>query len=335
MTRSVFGTSTFPFLLALALAGSVGCTQRLALIGDACKTSADCNSDNCGVKGVCTRDCLTQEECPVGFDCTLATAEAEGRTCNAAAYPIVESGGYGTSCTAELCTGAESPCAKDEGFFCYAVDGTKCSAEAACTRVCETDADCPYNFFCGENTVDKVKTKACLKRERCSDCLFDDECPNGFSCVEDDIGGRFCGQRCNVDDDCLKPAKGGDPFENCVNNICTPVTGACHGKSVLPAITTENSLCSPCRVGVPSDCGDKLFCYQGYSGERSCLSTCKSAIEKNQDGQYVAKDAGDCPSKLTCLLIDLAADCKNGTEQSCTGLGICTTDKTSQSLTCY
>jgi hypothetical protein len=194
-----------------------------------------------------------------------------------------------------------NPCA--DGFSCFAQD--KCDPQAFCSQTCTTDLDCPANYWC-ETTTDSTgkSQQVCTPRGRCDPCATDDACQatylqSDYVCAHDNIGGRFCAETCNTTNDCLKPynaelASGateylGD-FETCQQDgtssrqVCTPLTGACHGKSAISEISGNGQVCSPCRLGIPSDCsaatqagctigsGANQACYPCLSGQTSDCS---------------------------------------------------------------
>jgi hypothetical protein len=317
----------------------------------------------------------------------LAAATDTSPTCYPVQYQQPDAGGFGTDCTSFSCGDAgPSPCAT--GFTCASevvflqtgtIASAKCDPNALCTKDCMSDLDCPANFYC----AGAIQTYAdggvgpeqhmCAPRQRCDPCATDDACndvggaggvPGDYICAHDNVGGRYCAKTCNSNSDCLHPYVGQSSngnvdygaFETCQTDssgtkVCTPTTGACHGKSAVSTITANDGVCSPCRPGFPQDCGEHEACLENSYGEWDCTTGClltltvttnqntASLCEYDNNNNVVCWDYGTdtCPTGTYCFFgteVDPgpgAGSCANG----CQAQGICTADPSYQAQTCY
>jgi hypothetical protein len=332
----------------------------------------------------CTRTCTSQSDCPVGWACGLAHPEDAaiyGATCYPATWATV-AGGFGTDCSlvsedpkspGKMCVaGAMNPCAM--GFVCHAT--ARCDVAAYCTKGCATDLDCPPTMFCGAlsakvcvtdndcsgsskcmpvpNGTAKVCTgdTMCLKREFCSPCAVDDQCPPSHLCATDTGGNRFCGKLCdprkdptNPDIECPQPANiqdstgntvpAGDVFEKCVpsavgskKSVCRPRVGQCHGPSSIAGIPA-GGVCAWCRTGEPGDCPNGECFVDAFTTEHFCTQGCTATVAVRNGNIMVTND--DCPKPgAACLFFSLPPNCTNG----CAVQGLCA-PAMSQYLTCF
>jgi hypothetical protein len=333
----------------------------------------------CSAGKVCTITCAKQGDCPVGFDCGLArladgTKGGIGATCYKSNAPAAGMGGFGTACgtvspdpndPTVLCDPkAMNPCAA--GFTCFST--VKCDGAAYCTRDCQTDADCPPTAFCAHDTGTTCATDAdcnlgrtcqavmglmgttgkvclgakglCRKREQCSPCGTQDQCPAGFICAVDGNGERYCGQSCGADENC-PTAFGNSPFMHCVddglgdgNTVCQPLQGACHGMDNMGG--GNGGQCSWCRPGIPTDCAVG-FCVNGTmlsTGERFCAVPCTAIATKKGNLPYSFKvDSSACSGGTKCFVAESMVPSNCGA--SCMMYGACATPGVPGTVTCY
>lgn len=349
--RATFIAPVLSLCTAL-LVGAVlpGCSENpappepkvLGRLGSSCSVDDDCGSSLC-LRGLCSRFCGGQGDCPEGFDCGTQAAEDPGATCYAVSYAKPATGGYGTSCSLFVkdCNQGPNPCA--EGFHC---DGQEsCDPGAICTTECLGDSDCPPSMFCGVPDRTAKDVRKCMKRVFCSPCGNDDQCPRNHRCVPDADGGRYCAKTCAVAGDCRKPEKDGSsgeflflPFETCEElpdgsgSVCQPTGNRCHGISTVPTIEGENQVCSQCRVGFPEDCAEGHGCIELSTGERMCSRNCILSVPKGRLDNY-AHATSDCPEGTYCFPIeDRASGCP--AVRSCEVKGICNRDSTYRSVSC-
>jgi hypothetical protein len=147
--------------------------------------------------------------------------------------------------------------------------------------------------------------KFCWNRSDCGDCLIDEQCQqSGMKCILDAANKHYCSKACTIDDDCHGLLEGGSTFATCVadrggrGTYCLPAVGYCKGPS--PIGPGEGVICSPCRLGVPSDCagiaGGKGICYEaGFTKERFCAAPCTATTDSA--GRVTADD---CPDGSYC-----------------------------------
>ncbi len=331
-----------PLLIPLLLVGSA-CTRKR--IGDVASSADECETGTTVVAGRCTKYCAKQWDCPVGFDCGLATPSEAKASCYKAVYDNTIMGGFGTDCSTvsaepgvgNPCSMAASPCAK--GYGCHAT--VQCDPNAYCTRACKSDAECPPTMFCGQDDGSipaagadggvadggAATPGACWKRSECDDCGTDDQCPAELRCVADPAGRGHCLKACKDDTDCPQPQGGAGLFMACQpdpagrGKFCQPGNKYCVGPSPLGAIMGNGQVCSGCRTGASNDCAMGLHCIQDkFSTERFCTADCTATFS---NGKF---SADTCPMGSYCY-----ATKKSGTSVS----GYCVGDPTHKSNTCY
>jgi AhpC/TSA family len=165
----------------------------------------------------------------------------------------------------------------------------------------------------------------------CDSCTSDDQCPDGYVCASDTIGGHFCSKLCATNDDCLQNVAGYLPFETCVNDtggkgmVCRPVGGACHG---------GGAVCDWCRPDVPSDCGAGLKCLTiAFTDERMCTEAC--TVDATLDGTTNTYTFSNdtCPAGSICGVGPYVSSLCGG--PSCTLNGGCGRDPQRAVYTCY
>ena len=178
---------------------------------------------------------------------------------------------WGAACKATEGLEANPSCDSAQGFYCY---GTGPGDGASyCTRYdCHSDRECAPTFYCGTINVAPnvtttkptvgMTTTACIRREYCSPCSADIDCPlldnRKQHCVLDQNSLGLCAPECTASENCNFDAK-------CIDagigiKTCYPRAGGCVG---------DGSLCSPCRSD--ADCGEDGACVRGqYTTERSC-----------------------------------------------------------------
>jgi len=238
-------------------------------------------------------------DCPVApaLGCTASTT-SPGKFCCPESSCIKDSGEltkkpagqWGALCKATA--GFDNAdCDTAQGFDGFGSSPT--DGAAYCTRFdCTEDRGCAAGFYCGDanvgpsvatadRTIGEVR-KVCQRREYCSPCVSDLDCPafNGVTqhCVGDDDYKGICMPECAATANC--------PFDATCKDTgvgtptCYPRAGRCVG---------DGSLCAPCRSDV--DCGEDGACVRGqYTTERSCAKKSKITCK---DGQTQGTDF-DC-----------------------------------------
>lgn len=279
------------YLVVTTLFALTGCDEPATKIGTPCKADGECNVEGqrC-VRGICTKPCTRTIApagegggCPAGYDCTIGDAEV-GLTCNAVKYAFDPMTGtpllFGKACAGNdaacnetgdpnpmpMCRKIENPAAGKQGTP-FEEDPA-----AYCTGRCESDEDCPYDMACGE---DYDKVKKCLKRQQCSECVTNDQCPGGACIATQDGMAKYCTKPCNTDLECPGSAQlarymlcqDGTDAAGTTRRFCVHQAGACTG---------TGELCQPCRAH--SDCMEGLRCVTiDSTGERWCSKACTAA----------------------------------------------------------
>lgn len=307
-------------ILLIPFAFSLGC-KGTTKIGAGCHTDGDCNvkGQKC-VANVCTHTCDGQfgaTGCPIGFNCTVVDPKV-GLTCNKVPFSVSDGGVpllFGQSCATDstVCdnTGDPNPmpsCRKGEDPNKPGSPIADADPHAYCTGSCSTDADCPFTMSCQTDYDGMMK---CLERDQCSDCTYDDNCPDNFACVQapKDMK-KYCMPRCNAQSDCPGAAQS-IAYLSCdqvadstgtVGGVCMHKYGSCVG---------TGEICDPCRV--KADCAKSgSSCITNIqTGESMCSKRCSAD----------ATCAG--PNGATCDDTDLPSQ-QNPQGMS---LGICTGDK--------
>lgn len=299
-TKSVLAAAAV-VLLAFACSSSTGsnaggCDDSKCLPGNKCLPLA--GETKC--RKTCSSNSDPATSCPFGYTCVKEDPEP---FCVQDTPGLTKSdhGQWGASCKPSGGIDQNPDCDTAQGFFCFGIapdDGA-----AYCTRYnCETDRDCGATFYCGDaNIGPNVKTKkrtigqtqkVCLKRDYCSPCVADLDCPpldgRPQHCIVDSKDGKsFCTPECEKTDNCNRDAK-------CVvnpnggKNICFPNAGQCVG---------DGSYCTPCRSD--ADCGQDGACTKGqYTQERFCAKKAASACQSGQKPNCPQAPADD-PHKLS------------------------------------
>jgi hypothetical protein len=281
-------------LLGLAPTGCTVQNQAAACDSSKCAAGNTCIDDGAGSK--CRLLCSSQTGCPEGYHCG-PTADGSQAYCapDKASVSHGQTGEWGASCMPTGGLDQNPSCAADKGFWCYGSSPT--DGNSYCTQYdCGSDDDCAGGYWCATtNVFPDVRVakrsfgdtqNVCLKREYCSPCRGDFDCPTSLDgqathCVAGNGGVKLCTKECTRDSHCRLDAA-------CAANddlgvkLCMPRAGTCKG---------DGSLCSPCRSD--GDC-PKGFCLeQAYSHERYCtiasLSPCTVANGKLQ---------ADCPKTV-------------------------------------
>lgn len=235
---------------------------------------------------ICTRDCQSRTDCPVGFEClspgtdlavkkclrcrgnfdcpagTFCEAAATDADGGAPARSCVErkppAGDFGKDCVEK----GDAGCDGAAGFFCHGE--LPDDPNSYCTKACTADSDCATNMFCGSATEDNVpvgKKRRCLLRTQCSSCRSDAECafPNSLNtlCVLDDRGRGYCTRTCDESAKmpCTTAAASRGHLE------CRQATKAGkQGGEVTACVPrfgrcyNQGNVCDPCRAHMPEDC---------------------------------------------------------------------------------
>lgn len=290
----------------LLLAAAPGCSSNTIVNSGSSGSAAPCDSSQClagnkclpylaetKCRKVCTSNTDPAGSCPYGYTCLKADPNFEAFCVKDNVEIRKAAGQWGTRCNPAGGLEGNPDCDGQQGFYCYALSPT--DGDAYCTRYgCESDRDCGATFYCGDANVGPNATtakrtiretqKVCLRRDYCTPCVGDLDCPATISgrpahCATDDDGKGFCTPECTNDKNCGNDAQ-------CVDagigaTICYPRAKRCVG---------DGSICSPCLAD--TDCGEDGVCVKGqYTTERSCAK----------------------PSKITCK----AGGSKQGTDFDC------------------
>ena len=295
-TRALTALSAFLMISAVACGTNVVTVPNPATSCDPtlCAPGNTCLPLNGETK--CRKTCASNtdaaQSCPSGYTCVQTDPNVESFCIQNTDGVKAGTGQYGTPCNAADGFADNKACDTAQGFACYGLNPT--DGNAYCTRYeCTTDRDCGAGFGCQTiNTkpnVSSIKrspgqvTTACIRREYCSACTADFDCPtqNGKTahCIADDSGAGFCSPECEATANC--------GFEQKCTNFgygyksCYPRAGVCVG---------DGTICSPCRSD--ADCGDDGACVKAqYSTEKSCAKKSKIACKT---GSAQGTDF-DCP----------------------------------------
>lgn len=259
-----------------------------------CAPKNECIADESGVSA-CRLPCTTHSGCPFNYQCATNAAK---NYCVKLTVDIAQkpSGQWGTHCLAPDGETGNPACDSATEFACFGT-GTS-DATAYCTRFdCTTDLECAGGYYCATvNVAPNVKTDkrtfgkdrtVCLKREYCSPCKGDVDCPiidgQQSRCTDNDEGtDKYCATPCKTTANCRLDASCTGSAED-GTKLCRPRAGTCKG---------DGSICSPCRADV--DCPDG-YCIKGpYSPETFCTVKATSACQSG------VSNAGKCP-KFTGL----------------------------------
>lgn len=283
------------FVVAAAACSSsvVGSSSSRACRSEECLPGNKClpldGETRC--RKVCSSNWDAASSCPFGYTCVAPEKGGEA-FCVQDSARIQRSalGLWGAPCNAQK--GIDNPdCDGAQGFYCLGVSPT--DGAAYCTRYdCQTDRDCGAGFECtAVNTAPNVETtkrfvgdtqKVCVKREFCSTCRVDLDCPplNGQPqhCIDDDSGRFYCMPECTSSRNCPNQAGCADVgFEY---KVCFPRAGVCVG---------DGSLCSPCRSD--ADCPDGACVKGEYTTEKTCATRAPQSCEEGTT-------RGGCPESL-------------------------------------
>jgi hypothetical protein len=322
------------------------CTKECSSQGD-CPVGTDCGlTDSGGPGAICYKSTFDTTN-PGGFgaDCSVVAADPmDGRACDPKAQSPC-AGGF--SCRSSLKCDPDAYCTKGCASEIDCPPTMFCGADSG--PDCMDDTDCRGDRTCmpvpGGGGAIKVcqGPLICLKRVACSSCATQDQCGGGLICAADAGGARFCGKPCNTADDCPKPANdnttmnpSGSPFETCVpagaglvGKVCAPTVGSCHGPSPLKALSgKQDTFCSWCRVGMPSDCQEGYCIEEQFTKERFCTQRCTVHLTKSGNTYRVSSDP--CATGTVCF-VGVPQTCGS----ACDATGVCGGDPSYADLTCY
>ncbi len=215
--------------------------------GPECTSREDCEGGKICVDGVCT-GCKRDRECRGNELCNPVKQVCEFRPCFGGDCTQHSDCALGEFCVQGLCRQAEGGSGECPGV-------TPCGTDADCpedfrcnqeTLVCEEDvgcfgdAACPDGYYCnlGTNACEQSCTpqtedEVCpdgfrCESGRCVECTSDADCGAGLSC--DLEAGRCAGQTtCFTDRDCVRPL------------VCNRLTGQCT-ESVPPCVSNDDCL---------------------------------------------------------------------------------------------
>lgn len=158
--------------------------------------------------------------------------------------------------------------------------------------------------------------KKCLKRSRCTECVYNDQCPSSApACVPTRDGtSKYCTSTCKSQNDCPGSAQAiafmqcvpGQDADGNVGSFCFHKYGACVG---------TGEICDPCRV------------------KEDCAKSSSSCIENDQTGERMCSKR--CTSEASCASTNVTG-CDNVDMSS--SLNICTGDAAHNNpgvLTCW
>jgi hypothetical protein len=308
-------------VIAIALSPLLGACSSSACSDSDCAAGNKCLDDGkTGSK--CRLVCTGQSTCPFNYGCT-ATADKKTNFCaeTTIKYAKKGTGQWGARCKPAGGLDTNPDCDGDQTFWCYGENPT--DADSYCTQFqCTKDSECAGGFWCATiNNAPAVSatqrsfgaentTTACLKRNYCSGCTADIDCPsiNGAAahCIAGGDGKRFCSNECEADGACRVDATCVDNAES-GKRLCYPRAGTCKG---------DGKLCSPCRSD--ADCPDGICAEREYEHERFCTVASKTPCSVVNN-----KLEADCPTespagvKITCIT---TADYPSVPKDQCTGI---------------
>ncbi len=334
-------------LLALALPGCSGSTQRKLALGAPCSPvkSGECADRLClpldGESGVCARYC-PDGSCPDGFGCEDTGKHGwvclrSARCVEAADCPSGHQCDVATGrCYVRMARQACSPCTSDlqcpAGGGCFAVPG---SGERYCTVACTAEGGCAAGFVCREvpfyeNGPTPELRRQCVPanpagtceagRGLCAPCTGDGEC-GGFAdlCVRNVVSGeQFCGRVC-------EPGGAACPAGFSCRDLsgygagphqCAPDSNTC--REYCDA-ADEGGQVAQCGLGRQCDLATRTC--QGAIDGRQCApcvddDDCRGGHGANQ---CVVNSCSDCEAKGESFCAEpcpcLEAGCADGTRQ--------------------
>ncbi|MEM6532200.1 MAG: S8 family serine peptidase [Myxococcota bacterium] len=178
------------------------------LCGDriACDSDALCVTFSTFALSLCTQECSSANDCPLGFFCTQLTGTSR-RACAPLSFSCSAFGpGAGSRCDGESCA-LGNVCLNDG--MCYALCDTAADCEDAescvddggvlsyCECQCDSSAGCDNDCVCDR---DCQLTCQCDESDACDPgCPCDDDCAASCTC---DIVGGTCDIGCACDPDC-------------------------------------------------------------------------------------------------------------------------------------
>jgi len=281
--------------------------------GETCSTDAECDSAPC-VEGYCSKTCKSQRDCPLirgkAFDCGEIKDGLVGcypRTYKAQQY------GMGYDCSIDGKCGV--------GYRCMGNTG---DAERYCSNKCESDMDCPPEYWCSQVRVgaDVEPEKWCRRRQFCHPCVIDDQCAGEDNlCVKDKNGKGYCSKACTkAGTTCPSWAKCEDAGNNTLQ--CRPVAGTC--------AKPDGDLCDPCVIhgwttkasagagcNDTNDCREHQYCAALSATTKICLPV-----------SYTIAEEATCKKDARCMLLD-----RYSGESGC--ITPCTADTDCPSATAY
>ena len=298
--KSRFFAAPVVAFACIVSAGACTTTTTVAPPGPAvcdptqCAPKNECIPDAAGAVA-CRIGCLSHTDCPFNTQCLTS---APRNYCVKLTTPTEQkpSGQWGFPCLAAGGRDKNPACSVETGFACYAAGTT--DPLAYCTQYdCTVDLDCAGGFYCGTiNTAPNANTdnhtfgttrNVCLKRNYCSPCAGDIDCPvvdgQQMRCTADDAGGRYCSNPCTTTSNCrLDAACNGVADDG--SKVCRPRAGACKG---------DGTLCSPCASD--ADCPNGFCIKAGYSPEKFCSVKSTSVCTAPEDPRESPFVKGACP----------------------------------------
>lgn len=148
----------------------------------------------------------------------------------------------------------------------------KCPEKEFEICLCDSDTDCKDCELCNQQgiCVDKCPDKLCDGNGECVDCLDNEDCPDGFKCLN---GTCVCQGKINSQGECVECLKNEDCSlcEDCINGKCVPKdcgSKTCYnGECKCPPGTTYDFNLDECvpnpKCTRDEDCGDCEYCNDG------------------------------------------------------------------------
>lgn len=231
--------------------------------GEPCTSDEGCIDDVC-FEDTCSRACDDYEDCPDG---TICGSDGVRVICVSVRTPDAN---VGASCLNDdsACTGTNECRSRGQD-----------DVRAFCSPSCDSDRDCPKQWFCGVGPADE-RNAYCQPRGFCDACNVDDDCRYAEDdCIEGEDGLKFCSFVCDP-----------DPFSSScpIDSECREVSG--HGYQCVPfagGCTGDGGLCQPCRFD--DDCTDAPCLFDRYAQIRFCGQNC---------------DEATCPAGFVCQPVE-------------------------------
>ncbi|MBI2894473.1 MAG: hypothetical protein HYY06_13055 [Deltaproteobacteria bacterium] len=251
-----------------------------AEFGEPCEADEGCADGAC-FEETCTRPCDSYGQCPAG---TICSAADDGRV-------LCVTNEFDAENVGANCTNHPENCEGDTTCRSRGADDPL----AFCANDCESDRDCPPQWFCSTGFADE-ETPYCQQRAFCDPCNVDDDCRYGEDdCIEGSDGLKFCSFVCDPD-----PASSSCPTDTECREVpdhgyqCVPIAGGCTGDGT-------GVLCQPCRFD--DDCSEGPCLYDRYAQIRFCGRDCsEEACPEEFDCVPIAGEAApQCyPRKPSC-----------------------------------